>query len=768
MANSRGNSRGRPFGQLEALELRELLAFDPSPFEQAYLENINRTRMNPQGELSVIFSSLNPLVARQANVQSAINHFNVDATVLASQWSTLTPVPPLAWNETLSLTAAAHNGQMISHDMQEHQLPGEASLGDRVRAAGYSFRKVTENIYAYAEDVTHGHAGFVVDWGDGPGGIQSPAGHRDNILDRDVIEVGIHVVEESNGFTSVGPQLVTQDFGKPRTAGNPFVLGVVWRDANNNSIYDPGEGIGGVDVTISGPSGTYTTTSMSAGGYQVQVPSGTYQITASGSPLATTYASPPVTVGSSNVKSDFELNTANQAPRTVADTATAPRTGHVAINVLGNDADPDGSLVISTLTIVQAPTEGEITVNPQNGIVTYWPFASTAAADTFFYTVTDNRGAVSARTRVSVARNTGFPPPVANDLQLPVTEDTALTIDLSSAVSAVNSTLDWSTLTIETQPTQGTATVNSTGRSIRYQPTTNYSGGDSLRYRVADNRGVLSNVGVVSLTIAEQNDAPFAVDDRYVVGFGPNGSWSPLSNDTDVDDAITAASVEMVANPRQGTALVSEGQITYTPRTGFVGLDNLTYRARDARGLASVPAQIRVYVLDPSKRWQNPSNRLDVDGNEVVSPLDALLVLNVIGTNLSQSSQVPALANGPTPFVDVNGDSMVSPLDALLVINALPSSNPSLSHVVIAEHLDLAGPRSSNSADREMAVSRWTIPASQSVPLRESIPESRRNRRTFSEMVGSSVPESGHWLTGLAEDLIQSRAARQHRVIRGS
>ena len=71
--------------QIESLEDRALLAFDPSPLEQAFFESVNRMRMNPQGELNVIFSSLNPLQARDSKTQGAIDFFHVDTTELQNQ-----------------------------------------------------------------------------------------------------------------------------------------------------------------------------------------------------------------------------------------------------------------------------------------------------------------------------------------------------------------------------------------------------------------------------------------------------------------------------------------------------------------------------------------------------------------------------------------------------------------------------------------------------------------------------------------------------------
>ncbi len=68
----------------EQLESRRLLAFDPSPLEQAFMENINRMRLDPQGELDVIFTNdTAPLRAREASVQAALDFFGVDSNSIA-------------------------------------------------------------------------------------------------------------------------------------------------------------------------------------------------------------------------------------------------------------------------------------------------------------------------------------------------------------------------------------------------------------------------------------------------------------------------------------------------------------------------------------------------------------------------------------------------------------------------------------------------------------------------------------------------------------
>ncbi len=103
--------------------------------------------------------------------------------------------------------------------------------------------------------------------------------------------------------------------------------------------------------------------------------------------------------------------------------------------------------------------------------------------------------------------------------------------------------------------------------------------------------------------------------------------------------------------------------------------------------------------------WQNPLLIRDVDGSAMVTPLDAMLVINDLNNNGSR--KLPAHAPRPGEFrCDVNGDNWVSPLDALLVINALntfglrqptmvaglsPGSDPNNNGIVLANQVTLMG-----------------------------------------------------------------------------
>ncbi len=284
---------------VETLESRVLFALTITPREQELLEMLNRMRTNPQGELKILLNT------KDADVQDALSFFNVNLTVLAQQFAKLTPAQPLAWDASLAGAAMAHSQAMIDADQQTHQAPGEQDLATRIKAAGYQNMSVAgENVFAFADSMFHAHASFAIDWGNDTDGIQNPPGHRDNMMNADYREIGMGILDAPSGKT-VGPIVVTQDFGDRFNFGNSYLLGVVYTDANHDGQYNAGEGIGGASITLSGPAGTFSTTSMDAGGYQLTAPDGTYSVSASSAALGGTVSLPSVTIGAQNVMRDF-------------------------------------------------------------------------------------------------------------------------------------------------------------------------------------------------------------------------------------------------------------------------------------------------------------------------------------------------------------------------------------------------------------------------------------------------------------------------------
>ena len=238
----------------------------PTAEEQLLLEHINAARLDPLGDAARYISSYAATAtSADADINSALRFFGVSGPALLAAYSALTPVKPLAWNDALSNAAQGHDAAMIAADSQTHQAPGEADLGARFTAAGYAFTRGGENIFAFGDSVLQTHAAFMVDWGSGPNGMQSPPGHRDNIMDGSFREIGLAIVHESNGATSVGPLVVTEDLGTRSTSG-VFILGVAYNDTNGDDFYSVGEAVGGLQVSL----GSASVGNFATGGYALQ------------------------------------------------------------------------------------------------------------------------------------------------------------------------------------------------------------------------------------------------------------------------------------------------------------------------------------------------------------------------------------------------------------------------------------------------------------------------------------------------------------------
>ena len=139
-----------------------------------------------------------------------------------------------------------------------------------------------------------------------------------------------------------------------------------------------------------------------------------------------------------------------------------------------------------------------------------------------------------------------------------------------------------------------------------------------------------------------------------------------LANDFDLDSSIDASSVAVVLEPNDSQVQVqSDGRILVTPDPGFVGQVSFQYVVSDAEGLTSSPTNVRVTVVGSA--FQNPINRYDVNDDRSVSPLDVLVIVNLLNAR-GASLPLDSLP-GPPDYVDVNGDMLVNPLDILDLIN---------------------------------------------------------------------------------------------------
>lgn len=132
-------------------------------------------------------------------------------------------------------------------------------------------------------------------------------------------------------------------------------------------------------------------------------------------------------------------------------------------------------------------------------------------------------------------------------------------------------------------PRQGRAGKQRNGTVI-YTPNPGFSGQDTFRYRVKDNRGALSNRARVQVTVLSGGRPPVANSDTAATAIDTPVVINVVANDTDADGSLDPRSVAIAANPASG-GLVNQfnGTVTYMPSAGFFGTDAFTYTVRDGQ-----------------------------------------------------------------------------------------------------------------------------------------------------------------------------------------
>ncbi len=309
-------------------------AVEPSPYEQYMLELINRARANPaaEGQRLLAIAQSDPVI-EQATAGS-------DLSAFISEISSFGPLPPLAFNTRLNAAAQDHDQAMLAANSQFHSAsgslvnpaPGQTdSDGLPYFQAGNSSWSTAENIFAYSGNVAtrtetqvvdYFDEAFFLDWGNPEFGhlknLLAPGPGEATSTSYPLSEIGIGLLTgvtpttpppptaelSGNQGQNVGPDLVTQEFGWVQ--GQQFLTGVAYNDQANTNFYAPGEGLAGVQIQAVGAhgEGTYEATTWNSGGYSLELPAGTYNVTASGGALNAPQTT-TVTIGSDNVGWDI-------------------------------------------------------------------------------------------------------------------------------------------------------------------------------------------------------------------------------------------------------------------------------------------------------------------------------------------------------------------------------------------------------------------------------------------------------------------------------
>ncbi|MEC4982763.1 MAG: tandem-95 repeat protein, partial [Oscillatoria sp. PMC 1076.18] len=190
-------------------------------------------------------------------------------------------------------------------------------------------------------------------------------------------------------------------------------------------------------------------------------------------------------------------------------------------------------------------------VNPTNGVITYTPNANFTGTDSFTYTVDDNEGETSnpATVKVTVNADVANVAPVATNDTATTNEGEAVTINILNNDTDSDGTLDVTSITLVTQPSDGNLQINSTTGVVTYTPDANFTGNDTFTYTVADNDGENSNPATVNITVNPVEEVPpsLTLEDDNIFSFGSNATEEvSLKFTLDIPTGVDAANTNEI------------------------------------------------------------------------------------------------------------------------------------------------------------------------------------------------------------------------------
>ena len=289
----------------EDLEARQMMtAVDFTAQEQYLVELINRTRQDPLAE------------QRRQNVDL---NFGLQPNTLTGEERQV-----LAGHQTLADVAAAYSRDLLTHNRFSHEGRDGSDPSMRVQAEGYN-GVAAENLASNSGFPSLDRSDLAANIDTMHRDLWISASHRTAMLvnsDDRFREIGVGL--ESGDYTTAGSDGQVRDFDTDMLTelfgltidNRKYITGVVYDDADsgedNDDFYSIGEGYdgstGGRVVARNVDTDAETEATIgSAGGYNLLVESGTYEVRLEWGDSVSTLAE-HVTVANWNVKVDFDFD----------------------------------------------------------------------------------------------------------------------------------------------------------------------------------------------------------------------------------------------------------------------------------------------------------------------------------------------------------------------------------------------------------------------------------------------------------------------------
>ncbi|WP_296062947.1 Ig-like domain-containing protein [uncultured Amphritea sp.] len=299
-----------------------------------------------------------------------------------------------------------------------------------------------------------------------------------------------------------------------------------------------------------------------------------------------------------------------------------------------------------------------LTLAPGQRAATNLTVVSPVTAVDGFYAITTSAasGSYSASGSVTYVVDN----PVSNSA--PVALDDAAVTDSGSAVTISvlgnDSDPDGDNLTVTSLSgvANGSAKINNNG-TVSFTPAATFSGTEVFSYNVSDNQGgsASASVSVTVKTAVTANSAPVANNDSAATDMDTAVLIPVLANDSDPDgDTLTIVSTSGV----NGSVTISSGVMTFTPATGFTGVESFSYTVSDGNG-HTASATVSVTVNAPANQNSAP---VAVDDNATMTSLGAVVIAVLANDSDPEGDalSISTVSKAAKGSVSVNSDGTVT------------------------------------------------------------------------------------------------------------
>ena len=327
----------------------------------------------------------------------------------------------------------------------------------------------------------------------------------------------------------------------------------------------------------------------------------------------------------------------------------------VTITVLSNDDIPEANLNRSNLQVTTLPLNGTVIINPDNTIIYSSKPGIITNQDSFIYQLCDNDKPPQCTTATVSITISVQSPPVAEDLNVPITFNNAIVQLPPLTAQDLDGTVIHYTITTLPSPIQGLLYLDNPDKDqlvvanqeiklsqveqLFFQPANQFIGTASFTYTATDDEGAISNFATVTIPVAAPlNSPPLVHNDTGNTLAKTPVIISILSNDSDPEGYLDTNSLSIFAPPSNGRVEINlDKTVTYTPNTDFTtGIDTFSYQVCDT----SIPPQcaqatVSVTVSMPANLPPIADNKTTTTSSDTSVQLPPLSATDVDGSIIS-------------------------------------------------------------------------------------------------------------------------------------